>query len=83
MQRGAGLLTQAAVEGHGVALGQRVLVADDLAAGRLVEPFTLRIPSEFAYYVVVLPGALERPKVTAFYQWLREEVSRAQVDGSA
>jgi LysR family transcriptional regulator, glycine cleavage system transcriptional activator len=79
----AGLLTQAAVEGHGVALGQRVLVADDLAAGRLVEPFTLRIPSEFAYYVVVLPGALERPKVTAFYQWLREEVSRAQVDGSA
>src|SRR5882672_8997315 len=75
----AGLLTQAAVEGHGVALGQRVLVADDLAAGRLVEPFTLRMPSELAYYVVVQPGALERPKVAAFHRWLQDEVSPARV----
>lgn len=78
----AGLLTQAAIEGHGVALGQRVLVADDLAAGRLVEPFILRISSEYAYYVVALPGALERPKVRAFYLWLREEVSQS-THGSA
>jgi LysR family transcriptional regulator, glycine cleavage system transcriptional activator len=71
----AGLVTQAAVEGHGVALGQRVLVADDLAAGRLVEPFKLRMPGEAAYYVVTLPGALDRPKVRAFFEWLRHEAS--------
>lgn len=69
----AGLVTQAAVEGHGVALGQRVLVADDLAAGRLVEPFKLRMPGEAAYYVVTLPGALDRAKVRAFAEWLRDE----------
>jgi len=74
----AGLSTQAAVEGHGIALGQRVLVADDLAAGRLVEPFDLRIPGEQAYYAVVLPGALERPKVKAFHQWLFDEAAVAQ-----
>ena len=33
-----GLLIQAAVAGQGVALGQSLIVADDLAAGRLVEP---------------------------------------------
>jgi LysR family glycine cleavage system transcriptional activator len=69
----AGLVTQAAVEGHGVALGQRVLVADDLAAGRLVEPFELRMPGGAAYYIVTLPGALDRTKVRAFAEWLRGE----------
>jgi LysR family glycine cleavage system transcriptional activator len=69
----AGLVTQAAVEGHGVALGQRDLVADDLAAGRLVEPFKLRMPGEAAYYVVTLPGAMDRAKVRAFAEWLRDE----------
>ena len=69
----AGLVTQAAVEGHGVALGQRVLVADDLAAGRLVEPFKLRMPGEAAYYVVTLPGAMDRSKVRSFVEWLRDE----------
>jgi LysR family glycine cleavage system transcriptional activator len=69
----AGLVTQAAVEGHGVALGQRVLVADDLAAGRLVEPFQLRMPGESAYYIVTLPGAVDRKKVGYFVEWLRDE----------
>jgi LysR family glycine cleavage system transcriptional activator len=69
----ASLLIQAAVAGHGVALGQYVLVADDLAAGRLVEPFDLRIPGEKAYYVVAPSGALDRPKIRAFHDWLRAE----------
>jgi LysR family transcriptional regulator, glycine cleavage system transcriptional activator len=72
----AGLVTQAAVEGQGVALGQSVLVGDDLAEGRLVEPFTLRVPGELAYFVAVAPGAMARPKVAAFDCWLREEVDR-------
>ncbi|HIC79866.1 MAG TPA: transcriptional regulator GcvA [Kiloniellaceae bacterium] len=75
----AGLMMQAAVEGHGIALGQRVLVADDLAAGRLVEPFDLRVPSESAYYVVTPPGALARPKVQAFCTWLQEEAKAADL----
>lgn len=71
-----GLLTQAAVAGQGVALGQSIIVADDLADGRLIEPFNLRIPSQSAYYIVGLPGHLDRPKVRAFSRWLRKELTR-------
>jgi LysR family glycine cleavage system transcriptional activator len=71
-----GLLTQAAVAGQGVALGQSIIVADDLADGRLIEPFNLRIPSRSAYYIVGLPGDLDRPKVRAFSRWLRKELAR-------
>jgi LysR family glycine cleavage system transcriptional activator len=71
-----GLLTQAAVAGQGVALGQSIIVANDLAHGRLIEPFDLRISSQSAYYIVGLPGELDRPKVQAFSQWLRQELTR-------
>ena len=37
------LTIQAALDGHGVALGDSNLVADDLAAGRLVKPFELSL----------------------------------------
>jgi len=36
------LAIQAAIEGHGIALGDDALVADDLAVGRLVRPFDRR-----------------------------------------
>jgi LysR family glycine cleavage system transcriptional activator len=39
---------QAAVQGEGVVLGRSGLVGDDLAAGRLVRPFTLSLPAELA-----------------------------------
>ena len=58
----------AAVRGEGVALGRSALVADDLAAGRLVRPFAFSLPAGFAYYVVYPPRALQRPE--------REGVSR-------
>ncbi|NIA69863.1 transcriptional regulator GcvA [Pelagibius litoralis] len=74
----AGLMMQAAIDGQGVALGQRVLVADDLAAGRLVEPFDLRVPSEVSYFLVTPQAALVRPKVEAFCDWLEEEARAAQ-----
>ena len=64
----------AAVQGEGVALGRSALVADDLAAGRLVRPFELSLPAGFAYYVVYPPRALHRPNVKAFRDWLMAEI---------
>jgi LysR family glycine cleavage system transcriptional activator len=63
----------AAVEGEGIALGRSALVADDLAAGRLVRPFALSLPAGFAYYLVYPPRALHRPNVKAFRDWLMAE----------
>ena len=65
---------QAAVQGEGVVLGRSALVADDLAAGRLVRPFEFSLPAGFAYYVVYPPRALQRPNVKAFRDWLMAEI---------
>jgi len=68
---------QAAVDGQGVALGNTSLVADDLAAGRLVKPFdlALRVAPEFGYYLVAPKHKVERPLVKAFREWLLEEIA--------
>jgi LysR family glycine cleavage system transcriptional activator len=69
------ILLQAAMDGRGVALGQMALAADDLAAGRLVAPFNLKLPTGYAYYLVYLPGAAEQPKIKAFREWVMSETA--------
>lgn len=66
---------QAAVQGEGVVLGRSALVADDLAGGRLVQPFTLSLPAELAYYLAYPPRALQRHKVKVFRDWLMTEIA--------
>jgi LysR family transcriptional regulator, glycine cleavage system transcriptional activator len=67
------LALDAAIAGHGVVLTHSTIAAGDLAAGRLLRLFSLSLPDLFAYYIVTAPGALERPKVSAFRDWLRAE----------
>jgi LysR family glycine cleavage system transcriptional activator len=68
---------QAAIDGHGVALGDSSLTATDIAQGRLVRPFDLAVsaPAQFAYWIVVPPRTAERPLVIAFREWLLAETS--------
>lgn len=68
---------QAAIQAEGVILGRSALVADDLAAGRLIQPFTFRMPAGLAYYVVYPPRAIQRHKVRAFRDWLMAEAAAA------
>ncbi len=69
------MAVQAAIDGHGVALVGDMLVADDLAAGRLVRPFdpSLSTPLTFSYYLLSAKDSAEQPKVEAFRDWLLEE----------
>lgn len=68
------LATQAAVSGQGVALGRSIIVADDLAAGRLVRPFgDLACPVSSAYHVVHREDGARSPRVAAFIEWLQLE----------
>lgn len=69
----ASMAVEAAIDGQGVALVGQVLVADDIAAGRLVQPFELSYPVQFAYYIVSPLAYAERPRVVAFREWLLEE----------
>ena len=67
------LALDAAADGLGVALGIDVIAAGDIAAGRLVAPFELRLPLPSAYYIVSPEARAEEPHVTAFRDWLLQE----------
>ncbi len=70
------MLIQAALAGQGVALARSVLVEDELAAGRLIKPFELSLPADYAYYLVCPRYTAERPKLIAFRDWLFAERDR-------
>lgn len=72
----ANVVMQAAIDGQGVALGSNVLCKDDIDTGRLIMPFDINLSMHYSYYIVYRPGALERPKINAFYEWLLSEVDR-------
>jgi LysR family glycine cleavage system transcriptional activator len=44
-----------------------------LAAGRLILPFELSLPSDFSYFIVCDPAQSNRPAIKAFCDWLLEE----------
>lgn len=75
------LVYQAARSGQGIAIGRAVMVADDLAAGRLVKPFDLSVPSPTGYYIVAAQGGLDRPKAKSFVNWLVGIVREEQKAG--
>ena len=64
---------QAAILGHGVALGDRVINGEDLRAGKLVMPLGIEVP--YGAYWLVAPDldALSEP-ARAFADWLRNEI---------
>jgi DNA-binding transcriptional LysR family regulator len=66
----------AAVAGHGVALGRSPLVKDLMSAGELVAPFRSHADPARAYFAILSRSAAQRPEVTEFVAWLREEASR-------
>lgn len=74
---GNGLLAlEAAATGQGVLLGSAALTQAEQAADKLVVAFPQPLRAPVAYHVVCPPGALERPIVAAFRDWLREELAR-------
>ena len=67
------LAVEAALDGQGVALALRPLVEADVAAGRLIVPFDIAVPSPYAYFLVMPEAVSRRPSVAAFRAWLLGE----------
>ena len=63
---------QAALAGQGVGLLSMDLLAEDLAAGRLVQPFGPAIPGH-TYHLVRSAGQAPAPQVEAAQAWLRSQ----------
>lgn len=65
-----GAILQAAVEHQGVALGRSLLVADDIAAGRLVAPFAISLDASHAYWFVHPKGLAPTAAINSVKAWL-------------
>ena len=78
----SGLALEAAADGLGVTLGMPQLAAFDLAAGRLVAPFPVRVPLKSAYYLVSSGERSDRTEVGAFRRWILDEARRERGAGS-
>ena len=77
------LTLQAAIDGIGVAMGPTALVVDDLAAGRLVAPFSgPRLPSR-TYCTYVPEGKAGDELVELFCAWLESEGVGSQTAAAA
>jgi LysR family glycine cleavage system transcriptional activator len=68
------LAMDAAVHGFGVAIGDCLLAADDVAAGRLTRPFDQTLATGEHYYLVLPERGAPGPRLTLFRDWLLEHV---------
>jgi LysR family transcriptional regulator, glycine cleavage system transcriptional activator len=66
-----GVVYQCATAGLGVAMGQRAYVLDDLAAGRLVAPFSVVLRRSAGYYLVCPKERANVAKILTFRRWLQ------------
>lgn len=67
------IAVQAAMQGLGIAIGDPYFFADDIAAGRLGQPFKLVVNYGKAYWFVSPHATAGRPKVQAFREWCIKE----------
>lgn len=77
-----GLLIQAAIDGQGIALARGVMLDRDIAEGRLVQVLDVKLPSDFAYYIIIPERKADLPKVVLFREWLLEEAEAAGALGN-
>ena len=68
------MLIRSAADGNGVALVRHVVAMQEIASGQLLRLFDIATPSPDEYYFVTPPGAASKPQVTAFRDWLLEEI---------
>ena len=64
---------QGAIDGLGIAIAQKALVADDIAAGRIVMPSAIEVCNPSAYSLVFPKRNLKSAKVGAFHNWVADE----------
>jgi LysR family transcriptional regulator, glycine cleavage system transcriptional activator len=66
---------RAAAQGQGVALSSFAIAADELAAGRLVAPFSTAVSTPFGYYFLCRPEEAQTPRIKALREFLVEEAA--------
>jgi len=60
----------AAIAGRGVAMLTPAFYVEDIAAGRLIQPFDLIASDKHSYYLVYPQARRNSPKIKAFREWI-------------
>jgi LysR family glycine cleavage system transcriptional activator len=71
---------RAAAQGQGVALSSFAIAADEVAAGRLVAPFSTSVPTPFGYYFLCRPEEAGKPRIRALREFLVEEAALSSAE---
>jgi LysR family transcriptional regulator, glycine cleavage system transcriptional activator len=66
------MAVDAAVAGQGVLIGHGALIEDELRSGKLIAPFTQRVPCSERYYAHARPDRSSSSTVRAFMDWLAD-----------
>lgn len=77
--KGSSLAYQAAIEGMGVVIVQRLLVENEFKQGKLVAPFSIAARRSAGICMVSRSERLDDPRVAVFRNWLEKE-ARLAVD---
>ena len=67
-------ILQAVLAGQGIALGRSLLIADDLADGRLIAPFSIKLDASFSYWFVCPSGRSN--EVSTVSDWIVQEFAK-------
>jgi LysR family glycine cleavage system transcriptional activator len=73
---------RAAAQGQGVALTSFAIAADELAAGRLVAPFSTSVRTPFGYYFLCRPDEAGKARIKALREFLVEEAALSAAEPS-
>lgn len=73
----ARLSTEAALRGHGVALGDSLTASDFINRGELVVPFNLSVSANNAFYLACRNESRDTPIVRVFIDWMSAAISEA------
>ncbi len=74
----AALAYQAAIDGLGIMIAQWAFIEDDLATGRLIAPFALKVPTKHAYFLATHPSREKPARLRAFEDWILREAAAVE-----
>ena len=74
------VILQAAIDGHGVALGIFPFIQTEVDQGRLICPMDITLKPKQTYHLLTRPGMRKNPDVETVCHWLEEEAASTRTN---
>ena len=73
---GSFLSIEAAINGLGIFIGRSEMVQNEITAGRLIEPFDIRLQSSSSYYMLIPSEKAAKAQIKAFLSWTLDQFTQ-------